>query len=80
MSEGTPRASRWRGIVLTALGLVLPLQGGCACGCGAGLARGGKERGGTRPVCRVIAGPSPGNDEAFGSEGIEPVRAEVAAG
>ncbi len=36
-----PRPRRWRGLILTTLGLVLPFQGGCACGCAAGDGRSG---------------------------------------
>ena len=76
MRTNEPRSSRWRGIAITAIGLVLPFQGGCACGCGAGLVRGGPGRE-TGPVCQAVLGaPPPANNipppAASGSGSVPP--------
>lgn len=60
-NEAGPR--RWRRVAITAIGLVLPFQGGCACGCGAGLSRGSPGRG-SGPVCAAVLGPPPAVNDA----------------
>lgn len=50
-----------RAVALTVIGLLLPMQGGCLCGCGAASAR--ETRAGlTSPACREVARrpPTPG--------------------
>ncbi|MEO2090585.1 MAG: hypothetical protein ABGY75_13960 [Gemmataceae bacterium] len=54
MKLPVPRRPSSRGVALTVIGLLLPMQGGCLCGCAAASAREGRA-GVTSPVCREVS-------------------------
>lgn len=45
---------KMRGVALTVFGLLLPMQGGCLCGCGVASAREGRA-GVVAPACREVS-------------------------
>ena len=68
MKLPVPRRPSSRGVALTVLGLLLPLRGGCLCGCGVASAREGRA-GVVNPACREVSRRPPTSpSEATGEE------------
>lgn len=54
MKLPVPRRPSSRTVALVVMGLLLPMQGGCLCGCAAASAREGRA-GAAGPVCREVS-------------------------
>lgn len=68
MKLPVPRRPRSRSVALVVMGLILPMQGGCLCGCGVASAREGRA-GVVPPACReVTRRPATPPPEAAGEE------------
>lgn len=54
MKMPVPRRPSSRRVALVVMGLLLPMQGGCLCGCGVASAREGRA-GVVTPTCREVS-------------------------
>jgi hypothetical protein len=60
-----PRRPSSRSVALVVIGLLLPMQGGCLCGCGASSSREGRA-GAVAPACREVSRRPPTPSETNG--------------
>ena len=68
MKLPVPRRPSSRRVALVMMGLLLPMQGGCLCGCGVASAREGPS-GVVAPACREVSRrPATPPSEATGEE------------
>lgn len=64
MKLPVPRRPSSRRVALVVMGLLVPMQGGCLCGCGVASAREGRT-GTVAPACREVSRrpPTPPSEE-----------------